>query len=306
MKILITGGAGFIGSHLVEAFQDKAEIVVLDNFRTGCRKNLSGLKCEIVEGSILDRNLLDQILPGTDFIFHLAALVSIPESMSKPFETVEINIQGLLNVLEAGKKHGVKKLCFASSAAVYGENPEQPKVETMQPDPRTPYGITKLDGEYYCALYAREGWLETAALRFFNVFGPRQDPSGAYAAAVPIFIQKALLNEPITIFGDGDQTRDFIYVKDIVSALDFLAQSPGITGVYNAGYGECMSIKELLRTILTESGSSSPIHYLPTRAGDIIHSQACPKKLMQAGWLPVYGVMNGLKATIESFNNRLS
>jgi len=301
MKLLVTGGAGFIGSHLVEHYQNQAEVVVLDNFRTGHRKNLDGLKCQIVEGSILDRELLDRIMPGTDAIFHLAALVSVPESMAQPAETVEINIQGLLNVLEAGRAHGVRKLCFASSAAVYGENPEQPKLETMVPDPRSPYGITKLDGEYYCALYAREGWLETAALRFFNVFGPRQDPSGAYAAAVPIFIQKALRNEPLTIFGDGGQTRDFIYVKDIVGALGFLAESPGVTGVYNAGYGQCMSIADLARLILVESGSTSRIIQAPERAGDIRHSQASPRKLMDAGWKPGYGVMNGLKATIESF-----
>jgi UDP-glucose 4-epimerase len=301
MKILITGGAGFIGSHLVEYYQNQAEVVVLDNFRTGHRKNLVGLKCEIIEGSILDKFLLDSIMAGVDYVFNLAALVSVPESMSLHAETVEINVQGLLNVLAAAKKHGVKKLCFASSAAVYGENPVQPKVETMTPDPRSPYGITKLDGEYYCSLYNREGWLETAALRFFNVFGPRQDPSGAYAAAVPIFIQKALSGQPITIFGDGGQTRDFIYVKDIVGALAFLAQSPGVTGVYNAGYGQCMSISELAHIIRAESGSTSEIKNDPERAGDIRHSQASPAKLMAAGWQPAHGVMNGLKATLAAY-----
>ena len=301
MKILITGGSGFIGSHLVEHYQNQAEVVVLDNFRTGHRKNLAGLKCELIEGSILDKSLLDRVMAEVDYVFHLAAQVSVPESMSLHAETVEINVQGLLNVLAAAKKHGVKKLCFASSAAVYGENPVQPKVETMTPDPRSPYGITKLDGEYYCSLYSREGWLETAALRFFNVFGPRQDPSGAYAAAVPIFIQKALAGQPITIFGDGGQTRDFIYVKDIVGALAFLAQSPGVTGVYNAGYGQCMSIAELARIILAESGSASVINKAPERTGDIRHSQASPAKLMAAGWTPAHGVMNGLKATLAAY-----
>ena len=300
MKIVITGGAGFIGSHLAEYYQDKAEIIVLDNFRTGTRKNLEGLKVQIVEGSILDRELLDQLLPGTDFIFHLAALVSVPESMMKPSETVEINVQGLLNVLEAGKVHGAKKLCFASSAAVYGENPEPIKTESLTPDPCSPYGMTKLDGEYYCSLFAREGWLETAALRFFNVFGPRQDPRGAYAAAVPIFIQQALRQEPMTIFGDGEQTRDFIYVKDIVGALSFLAEKTGATGVYNVGYGNRMSINELAQMLIKESNSSSCIRYLPARAGDIRHSQASPTKLREAGWKPIYGVQNGLKETISA------
>ena len=304
MRILITGGAGFIGSHLAEHFHEKADVIVLDKFRTGKRKNLEGLDCQIIEGSILDRKLLDLIMPGTDYVFHLAALVSVPEPMSKPSETLEINVQGLLNVLESGKTHGVKKLCFASSAAVYGENPEQPKDETMVPDPRSPYGITKLDGEYYCALYEREGWLETASLRFFNVFGPRQDPSGAYAAAVPIFIQRALSNEPLTVFGDGVQTRDFIYVKDIVGALDFLAHTPGVAGVYNAGYGRSMSITDVARLILEQSGSTSQIVHAPPRAGDIRHSQASPRKLMSAGWKPAHGVLNGLRETIKSFSEK--
>lgn len=304
MRILVTGGAGFIGSHLVEYFQGKAELVVLDNFRTGKRENLHGLDCQIIEGSILDRELLDRIMSGIGYVFHLAALVSVPESMSKPLETVEINVQGLLNVLEFGRAHGVKKLCFASSAAVYGENPEQPKEETMTPDPLSPYGITKLDGEYYCALYDRQGWLETAALRFFNVFGPRQDPSGPYAAAVPAFIREAVQNRPITIFGDGMQTRDFIYVKDIVGALGFLADSPGVTGVYNAGYGRCMSVADLASAILEKSGSTSQIIHAPLRAGDIRHSQASPRKLMKAGWNPAYGVMKGLDETIKSFSER--
>jgi UDP-glucose 4-epimerase len=301
MKILITGGSGFIGSHLVEHYQDQAEVIVLDNFRTGHRRNLDGLKCQLVEGSILDRALLDRLMPGVDYVFHLAALVSVPESMARLAETVEINVLGLLNVLESARAHGVKKLCFASSAAVYGENPEHPKVETLTPDPRSPYGITKLDGEYYCALYAREGWLETAALRFFNVFGPRQDPRGAYAAAVPIFIEKAVANLPITIFGDGGQTRDFIYVKDIVGALAFLAERPGATGVFNAGYGQSMSIADLAHIILTLSGSSSQIIHAPERPGDIRHSQANSQKLQAAGWQPTYGVTKGLQATLESF-----
>jgi len=301
-RIVITGGAGFIGSHLVEFYQDQAEIVILDNFRSGHKKNLDGLKCRLVEGSILDRDLVGEVVRGADVIFHLAALVSVPESMGAPVETVDINVRGLLNVLEGARTAGVRKLCFASSAAVYGENPEQPKVETMTPDPRSPYAITKLDGEYYCALYSREGWLETAALRFFNVFGPRQDPNGAYAAAVPIFLQKALRNEPVTIFGDGGQTRDFIYVKDIVGALAFVAGTQGLTGVFNAGYGECISIAELARTILKASNSQSELHFAPERLGDIRHSQSSPAKLLDAGWIPEYGLVPGLEATVRAFS----
>ena len=300
MKILVTGGSGFIGSHLVEHFQDTAEVVVLDNLRSGHRKNLEGLRCRFVEGSILDKPLLDQVMPGVDYIFHLAALISVPESMQRPEETVELNVRGLLNVLEAGRRHGVRKLCFASSAAVYGENPAQPKVEIMTPDPRSPYAITKLDGEYYCGLYAREGWLETACIRFFNVFGPRQDPRSAYAAAVPIFIHRALAGEPITVYGDGGQTRDFIFVKDIVGALAFAAETPHATGVFNAGYGQSTTILELAREILRLTGSSSEIRFEPVRPGDIRHSTSDPSKLVAAGWKPRFDVPAGLRAMLTS------
>lgn len=295
MKILITGGSGFIGSHLVERYQDKAEVIVLDNLRTGHRRNLDGLKCRFVEGSILDRALLETLMPGVDYVFHLAALVSVPESMSRPAEAVDLNVHGLLNVLESARAHGVKKLCLASSAAVYGENPIQPKVETMTPDPRSPYAITKLDGEYYCDLYARSGWLSTACLRFFNVFGPRQDPGSAYAAAVPIFLERARNNQPLTIYGDGGQTRDFIYVKDIVGALAFAAENTDAQGVFNVGYGQAMTILELVREILRLTGSGSEIRHEPVRAGDIRHSTADPAKLMAAGWKPEFDVPTALR-----------
>jgi nucleoside-diphosphate-sugar epimerase len=193
MKILITGGSGFIGSHIAQHFQSSAEeIRVLDNFRTGYRKNLDGLPVTLIEGSITDRAIVEKAVQGIDYIFHMAALVSVPESMSKPAECVDINVQGLLHVLEAASAAGVKKIVLASSAAVYGDNPTVPKLETMIPEPKSPYAITKLDGEYYLELYRREGKIQSTSIRFFNVFGPRQDPKGAYAAAVPIFIEKAL------------------------------------------------------------------------------------------------------------------
>ncbi|XHR28111.1 MAG: NAD-dependent epimerase/dehydratase family protein [Chthoniobacteraceae bacterium] len=301
MKVLVTGGAGFIGSHLVEHYQHKAEVVVLDNFRTGHRQNLKGLNCKIIQGSVLDASLLHRILPNTDYIFHLAALVSVPESISRPKETVEINTLGLLTVLEAARLHRVKKLCFASSAAVYGEDPECPKLESMLPMPRSPYGITKLDGEHYCAFYSSQGWLKTAALRFFNVFGPRQDPEGPYAAAVAAFIQRALLNDPITIFGDGRQTRDFVYVKDIVGALSFLAAHHDATGIYNAGYGKSIAVIELARAILAETGSSSKLVHASQRAGDVRESVANARKLINLGWQPTHGVKEGLAETIHFY-----
>jgi UDP-glucose 4-epimerase len=302
MKILITGGSGFIGSHIVEIYQDKAEeIRVLDNLRTGYRHNLDGLRHTFIEGSITDRELVKKAVEGVDYIFHLAALVSVPESMAKPGECVDINVHGLLNVLEEASAAGVKKLVFASSAAIYGDNPTVPKLETMLPEPKSPYAITKLDGEYYLGMFQNEGKLETAAIRFFNVFGPRQDPKGAYAAAVPIFIEKAVRGEDITIFGDGGQTRDFIYVKDIAGALAFAVETPGVTGVFNAGYGGQITINDLADGLIKAAGSDSRIIHAAERAGDVRHSRASADKLRAAGWIPRHSLDEGLARTLEFF-----
>jgi len=302
MKILITGGSGFIGSHIVEHYQDKAEeIRVLDNLRTGYRHNLNGLRHTFIEGSITDRELVRKAVEGVDYIFHLAALVSVPESMAKPGECVDINVHGLLNVLEEASAAGVKKLVFASSAAIYGDNPSVPKLETMLPEPKSPYAITKLDGEFYLGMFQQEGRLETAAIRFFNVFGPRQDPKGAYAAAVPIFIEKALRGEDITIFGDGGQTRDFIYVKDIAGALSFAVETPGVTGVFNAGYGGQITINDLADGLIQAADSASKVIHGPERAGDVRHSRASADKLRAAGWLPMHTLKEGLARTLEFF-----
>jgi UDP-glucose 4-epimerase len=302
MKILVTGGSGFIGSHIVEHYQDKAEeIRVLDNLRTGYRKNLDGLKCSFIEGSVTDRETVAKAVEGVDYIFHMAALVSVPESMAKPAECVDINVQGLLNVLEAAAAAGVRKLVFASSAAIYGDNPAVPKLETMLPEPKSPYAVTKLDGEYYLDLFNRERGLETAAIRFFNVFGPRQDPKGAYAAAVPIFIEKALKGEDITVHGDGEQTRDFIYVKDIVGALSFAAETPGVTGVFNAGYGGQMTINDLANKIIASSGSDAKVLHGPERPGDVKHSRSSAAKLLGAGWQPKHSLDEALATTLDFF-----
>ncbi|MEO0017397.1 MAG: hypothetical protein RLZZ522_680 [Verrucomicrobiota bacterium] len=305
MKILITGGSGFIGSHIVEHYQGMAEeIRVLDNLRTGYRHNLDGLDCTFIEGSITDRALVARAVAGVDYVFHLAALVSVPESMAKPGECVDINVHGLLNVLEAAASAGVKKLVFASSAAIYGDNPTVPKVETMVPEPKSPYAITKLDGEHYLGIYHAEGRLETAAIRFFNVFGPRQDPKGAYAAAVPIFIENAVRDEAITVYGDGEQTRDFIYVKDIVGALSFAVETPGVTGVFNAGYGGQITINDLARSIIAAASSVSVVAHGPERAGDVKHSRASAAKLRAAGWVPRHSLEEGLAATLDFFKSR--
>jgi UDP-glucose 4-epimerase len=305
MKILVTGGAGFIGSHIVEHYQKRAsEIRVLDNLRSGYRHNLDGLAHTFIEGPVTDRALVREALRDVDLVFHLAALVSVPESMRKPLECVAINVCGLLNVLEESAAAGVRKLVFASSAAIYGDNPVVPKLETMTPEPMSPYAITKLDGEYYLDLFQREGRLQTAALRFFNVFGPRQDPKGAYAAAVPIFIEKAVRGDDLTIFGDGAQTRDFIYVKDIVGALAFAAENPAVTGVFNAGYGGQITINQLAAEIIATAGSGSRVIHAPERPGDVRHSRASADKLLAAGWRPQHTIEEGLAATFGFFRGK--
>ncbi len=302
MRILVTGGAGFIGSHIVEQFHDRAEVRVLDDLRTGRYENIEEFNVNMIRGSILDTELLEAAMDRVDYVFHLAAMISVPESIGNPIECVRINSEGTLAVLEAATRAGVKKLCFSSSAAVYGDNPAVPKLETMLPEPKSPYAVTKLDGEFYCRMYTDGGRLPTACLRYFNVFGPRQNLNGQYAAAVPIFVNKAVRNEAVTIFGDGEQTRDFIFVKDIVAANQHLMMS-NCTGVYNVAYGGRMTIIELARRIIELTGSTSRINYAEPRPGDIKHSMAAIERLLATGFSIGSDFESGLGKTIEYFHN---
>lgn len=302
MRILVTGGAGFIGSHIVEYFQDKAEVVVLDTLRTGHRHNLESLAHTFIDGSVTNRDSVRMAMHNMDYVFHLAAMISVPESMYRPIECVEINTVGTLIVLEEAARAKVKKLCFSSSAAIYGDNPKVPKRESMAPEPKSPYAVTKLDGEHCCGIFQREARLRTACLRYFNVFGPRQDPKSAYAAAVPVFIRKALRNEDITIFGDGKQTRDFIHVRDIVAANVCLAMHPNATGPYNVAYGRRIAIKTLAEEIIQRTGSTSRIVYVPERVGDVKHSMADSRRLFGIGFAPVIGFQKGMEETIAHFS----
>jgi UDP-glucose 4-epimerase len=306
MKVLITGGSGFIGSHIVEHFQGRAEVRVLDNLRSGHRHNLTGFQHEFIDASILDRDAVRSAMAGVDYVFHLAAMISVPESMQKPVECNELNTGGTLIVLEEAARAKVKKLVLSSSAAIYGDNPVTPKVETMFPEPKSPYAVTKLDGEYYCGMFAREGWLPTACLRYFNVFGPRQDPKSQYAAAVPIFVDRAVKGETITIYGDGEQTRDFIYVKDIVAANVFFATQPAATGVFNVAYGQRITISTLAKTICRMTNSRSEIKYAPARMGDVKHSLAAIDKLQAAGFVPTSDFQQGLENTVRFFTDKLA
>jgi UDP-glucose 4-epimerase len=301
MQILITGGAGFIGSHLVEHFQGVATVRVLDDLSSGFERNLAGFQCEFVNGSILEEGALRKAMAGVDYVFHLAAMISVPESMERPLRCAEINGIGTLMVLEEAARAGVKKLVLSSSAAIYGNNPVVPKCETMIPEPASPYAITKLDGEYYCALYAATRGLPAVALRYFNVFGPRQNPASAYAAAIPIFIQRALRGEPIPIHGDGEQTRDFVSVRDIARANAFFAIESPQTGVFNVARGGSLSIRELAEHIVRITGSSSEIIHGPERPGDVRHSTASLDKLTAAGFVPAVDFEEALAETIAFF-----
>lgn len=301
MRVLITGGAGFIGSHLVEHFQGKAGVRVLDNFRSGFRHNLAPFKYELIEGSILDRAQVAAAVRGVDYVFHLAAMVSVPESVDDPASCEALNTTGTALVLEESARAGVKKLVFSTSAAIYGDNPTVPKVETMRPEPKSPYATTKLAGEELCRKFASAGTLATTSLRYFNVFGPRQNPRSQYAAAVPIFIERALKGEAITIYGDGEQTRDFIDVQDVVAANVFFATQAGASGVFNIAYGQRMTINDLAQTILRLTRSKSEIRYVSERAGDVKHSVASIEKSRQAGFVPRGDLAAGIERTIAYF-----
>ncbi len=245
-------------------------------------------------------------MDGVDLCFHLAATISVPESMSKPVECNELNTTGTLVVLEEAARAKVKKFLFSSSAAIYGNNPTVPKVETMLPEPKSPYAITKLDGEFYCKMFSDEGRLPTACLRYFNVFGPRQNPISQYAAAVPIFIDRALKNETLTIYGDGEQTRDFVFVKDIVAANVFFATESKATGVFNVACGKQMTINELAKTIFRLTGSHAEIQHLPERSGDVKHSLAAIDKISKTGFVPGGNLEKGLKDTIQFLQSEMA
>jgi UDP-glucose 4-epimerase len=301
MRILITGGAGFIGRHIAEHFQDRAEVRVLDNLRSGFKSNLSELKCQLIVGSILDRDLVREAMKDVDFVFHLAAMVSVQESVQKPNEYTEINTGGTTIVLEEAARARVKKLIFSSSAAIYGDNPTIPKIESMPAEPKSPYATSKYDAERYCLAFTDEGRLATVCLRYFNVFGPYQDPRSEYAAAVPAFVEKAIRKEPITIFGDGRQTRDLIYVKDVIAANAFFALKSQATGVFNVACGRQITITDLALTIRNLTKSSSTIDYGAERPGDVKHSVAGVDKIQTAGFRPLCDLAGGLRATIEFF-----
>ncbi|AXA37344.1 UDP-glucose 4-epimerase [Candidatus Sumerlaea chitinivorans] len=269
----------------------------MDNFRTGRRENLEGLEVEIIEASVTDGSAVRDAVQGVDVVHHLAALVSVPESMEKPTETEHINVVGTICLLEAAAKAGVQRFVFSSTSAVYGNVEREKHSETDLPAPASPYAISKLAAEYYVMLADGRNGMRTVSLRYFNVFGPRQDPKSPYAAAVSIFTLRALRGEPLVIYGDGLQSRDFIFVEDIVAA-NLLAAEKG-EGVYNVGRGERLSVYHLAEIIRDLTGSTSPIEYAPPRPGDVRHSCANSQRLRSLGWSPAVPLADGLAKTIE-------
>ena len=306
MKYIVTGGAGFIGSHIVEALAGTHEVVVIDNFSSGKPDNLSDLhgNIRVIRGSITDLPLLHDAFRHADGVFHLAAIASVARSVDDPAATHESNLTGTLNVLLAARDCGVKKVVFSSSSAVYGDEPTLPKREHMWPAPLSPYAVSKLAGEYHCDVFSGLFSLKTTALRYFNVFGPRQDPHAEYAAVIPKFITRLLDNQPPLIFGDGKQTRDFVYVKDVVMANLLAMQSP-VTGTFNIGSGQKIDLNMLAKSIGgILNVNLSPVYEKP-RAGDIRDSVSDISAVKKAlGYKAGYSLEEGLAETIRWFSDR--
>ncbi len=303
---LVTGGAGFIGSHLVDRLVGEGfRVRVLDDFSSGREQNLARAagKIELLRGDLCDGALLARATAGAELIFHEAAVPSVPRSVAEPLRTNRVNVTGTLELLEAARRAGVRRVVFAASSSAYGNSVKLPKQEDMPPTPESPYALQKLAGEEYCRLYHKLYGLETVALRYFNVYGPRQNPESEYAAVVPRFITACLAGRAPTIYGDGEQTRDFTFVRDAVEANLLAASSPKAVGaVMNVAGGRRISLNELLREIQALAGTSQAPRHEPARAGDVRDSLASLARAEALlGYRPKTGLGDGLAATIASF-----
>jgi UDP-N-acetylglucosamine 4-epimerase len=306
-RYLVTGGAGFIGSNLVEALlEDGASVRVLDDFSTGRRENLYGLAggIELVEGSITDPATCASSCEGIEFVLHQAALASVPRSVANPAASHEACATGTLNMLIAARDSGVSRFVYAGSSSAYGDTPTLPKVESMPALPRSPYAVAKLAGEHYCQAFSLIYGFETVVLRYFNIFGPRQDPSSQYSAVIPLFITKALMGKSPIIDGDGKQTRDFTYVDNAVRAnlLACTADPAAVSGeVFNVGCGERISVNRLWEVIREATGVELNSVAGPAREGDVRDSLASLDKIHgRMGYSVTVSLTEGLRRTVES------
>ena len=304
-RVLVTGGAGFIGSNLVEALLERGDTVrVLDNFSTGSRRNLPALgrEVEVVEGDLRSYERVHTAVRGTEVVFHQGALGSVPRSVQDPLSSTAVNVEGTLNVLLAARDEGVRRVVAASSSSVYGDGGEFPRTETAAPNPISPYAVAKLAAERFCVSFARVYGLETVALRYFNVFGPRQDPMSQYAAVVPRFIAAIGAGRPVTIYGDGEQSRDFTYVANVVSANLLAAEAPGAGGrVLNIAAGGSETVNDLADTIGRLMERPVEKQYEPARAGDVPASWADLRAAQEAiGYAPDVTFEEGLERTIAA------
>jgi nucleoside-diphosphate-sugar epimerase len=307
-KYLITGGAGFIGSNIARKLLALGhEVVILDDFSTGKRENLKDLGSDVtvIEGDICDISTVKQAVAGADYVLHHAAVASVPRSIEDPVRTNEVNVDGTLNCLLGARDEGVKRFVFAASSSAYGDSEELPKHEAMRPNPLSPYGISKLVGEMYCKVFFDVYGLETVSLRYFNIFGPYQDPASQYAAVVPIFITKLLKGESPVVYGDGEQSRDFTYIDNAVEANLLATTSQKAPGrVINVACGSRFTLNDLLGRLKDLIGTATPATYANPRAGDILHSQgdvSLARDLL--GYDPKITFEQGLSKTVEWFRH---
>ncbi len=307
---LITGGAGFIGSNLAEALVRAGEKVrIFDDFSSGSRDNLRAIAgdVEVIEGDLRDLDAVRTAVKGVEYISHQAALRSVPRSVDDPLSTDEVNIHGTLHLLMAARDSGtVKRLAYASSSSVYGDNPTLPKVEDQATAPVSPYAVSKLGAELYCRVFSKLYGLETVSMRYFNVFGPKQSPESQYAAVVPLFMQAALRREPVTIHGDGEQSRDFTHIDNVVQANLRALRTEGVAGeAFNIACGERHSLLEIVALFERFVGHPIERHHTPPRAGDVRHTEASIEKARRRlGYDPQVGFEDGLERTFTHFRSQ--
>jgi nucleoside-diphosphate-sugar epimerase len=308
---LVTGGAGFIGSSLVRALLARGDRVrVIDNFFSGKRDNLAEVAgdIELIEGDVRDEAALARACAGVELIFHQAAIPSVPRSLADPISSNDANVTATLKLLHTAKQSGVRRVMFAASSSAYGDTPTLPKVETMRPMPLSPYAVSKLAGEHYCQVFAGAYGLETVCLRYFNVFGARQDPASEYAAVIPRFVTAGLTGKGVTIFGDGTQSRDFCYIDNTVEANMAASVSPAadVSGrVFNVACGAATTLNDVVRLIGEIVGRSIPVTYAPGRVGDVKHSLAdITAARSQLGYRAAISFPEGLRRTVDWYKSR--